>query len=264
MANETIVRTIKIDVDGANKSLGSVDKAQSKVAGSTSKLDGALGGLPGPLNKAKGGVKALTTAFKALMANPIVLLISAIVLALVGLFKAFKKTQAGADKISDAMSGLSAIMEVLVERAARIFKALGKIIKGDFKGGFDEIKDSVKGVGSEMKEAALAAIALDNATRALYESETQVITANAQRRQQIAELVLKTRDLTVSVKERRDAIIQADKIEKEILEANLQLQQQRVDNMAQEIANTPELQRTREMSRKLAEEEAKLIDLQTN
>jgi len=263
MADETIVRTIKIDVEGANKSLASVEQAQSKVTASTGKLEGQMAALPGPLGKAKGAIGALSKAFKALLANPIVLLIAAIVAGLVALGKAFSKTQAGADKIKDAMSGVSAVIEVLVERAARLFKALGKLFTGDFKGAADEFKGAVSGVGAEMAQAAKDAIALTQAYRDLYLAETALITANAERRMQIAELRFLSKDLTKSVDERRDAIVKADAIEKEILAENLRLQEQRVANAKQEIANTPELQRTREQSRTLAEAEAKLIDLQT-
>jgi hypothetical protein len=198
-----------------------------------------------------------------LLANPIVAIIAAIVLALTALFKAFQKTQGGADKINDAFKALGAAMDVIVERAAMIFKALGKIFTGKFKEGFDEMGQAVKGVGEELKEAAQAAIDFEKAQRALYESETDVITANAERRQQIAELVFLTRDFTKSIDERRAAIIEADRIEKEILADNIRLQEERVRLQQQEILNTPELQRTREQSRKLAEEEARLIDLQT-
>jgi hypothetical protein len=263
MADETIVRTIKIDVEGANKSLASVDKAQEKVTASTGKLDSQMSALPGPLGKAKAGVKALGTAFKALLANPIVLLIAAIVAALAGLFKAFTKTQQGADKMKDAMAGVSAVVDAVVDRLAKLFKALVKVFQGDFKGAADEFRGAVTGIKDELIGAAQAAVAYEKAMRDLYNAETALITANAERTRQIAELRLLARDYTASVEERRDAIVEADRLEKESLEANLKLQEQRIANMKQDIENTPELQRTREQLRKLAEEEAKLIGLQT-
>jgi hypothetical protein len=263
MADETIVRTIKIDVEGANKSLASVDKAQEKVTASTGKLEGQMAALPGPLGKAKAGVKALGTAFKALLANPIVLLIAAIVAALAGLFKAFTKTQQGADKMKDAMAGVSAVVDAVVDRLAKLFKALVKVFQGDFKGAADEFRGAVTGIKDELIGAAQAAVAYEKAMRDLYNAETALITANAERTRQIAELRLLARDYTASVEERRDAIVEADRLEKESLEANLKLQEQRIANMKQDIENTPELQRTREQLRKLAEEEAKLIGLQT-
>jgi hypothetical protein len=264
MAEEKIVRKIEIKTEGAEKSLEKIDKAQKDVTKSTGKLDSAMSAMPGPLSKVTAGIRTVSASFKALLANPVVLVISAIVVVLGTLTKAFSKTQAGADKIKDALSGLSAVMQVLTERAAQVFKAIGQIFKGNFKEGFNEMRGAVKGVGDEMNQAAKDAIALTQAYRALYEDETEVIKSNSVRRQQIAELVFLTRDFTKSIEERREAIIKADAIEKQILEDNIKLQEQRVKNAEQEIKNTPLLQRTREQTRKLAEEEAKLIDLQTN
>jgi len=263
MPEEIIVKKIEIRTDKAEQNLGKVEKATDKVSGSTKNLDKSLQQVPGPLGRVQAGVKSLGAAFKALLANPIIALIAGIVVALTGLFRAFTKTQEGADKMKNVMTGLGAAMEVLTERAAMLFKAIAKIFQGKFKEGFQEMGDAVKGVGDEMREASKAAIELEKAQRRLYETESEVIVANAKRTQQISELRLKARDYTVSVKERREAIIEADKIERESLAANIALQEQRVANVKQEIENTPVLQRTREQSRKLAEAEAQLIDIQT-
>lgn len=260
---EIICRSVQIETEEAQESLQKVDKGSGDLQKSFAGLDQQMSNMPAPLGKVRQAVMALNKAFKALLANPIIAIITGIVLALVALTKAFTKTEAGADKMNDIMAALSATIDVIVERAARLFKALGQIFQGNFKEGFQEMGDAVKGVGDEIREATQAAIAFEEATRALFVAETDVITANAERRQQIAELVFLTRDQTRSVEERRQAIIDADAIEKEILADNLRLQQMRVDLARQEIANTPELQRTREQTRKLAEEEGKLIDLQT-
>ena len=263
MAEEIIVRTVQINTDQAVKNLEKVDDAAEEVAESTSEVQKGMTALPGPLGKAQAGVAALGKAFKALLANPVVLVIAAIVAGLTLLFKAFTKTEEGADKMNDAMEAFKAIIDVVVERAAMLFKALGKIFTGKFKEGFGEVKDSVSGLGEEFRAAAKDAIALEQAQRKLFEANTALIEVNAQRRQDIAELILKTRDLTLSVEERRQAIVDAGNIENEMLADSIKLQEQRIANMAQEIANTPELQRTREQSLALAQEEAKLIDLGT-
>jgi hypothetical protein len=260
---EVICRTVEIKTDKTQKSLADVDQATKKVQKSTGDLDAQLSAMPGPLSKVKQGLGGVSKAFKALLANPIVALIAAIVLALTALFKAFTKTQEGADKMKDAMAAISAVIDVVVERAAKLFKALVQIFKGNFKEGFQEMGDAVKGVGDEIREATAAAIEFEKAQRRLFEAETDVITANAERRQQIAELVFLTRDLTKSVDERREAVIKADAIEKEILADNIALSEQRLALAQAEIDNTPEQLRTREQLRAVAEAEAALINLQT-
>lgn len=263
MAEETIVRTIDIRTEQSEKNLNEVAGATDKVSKSTGDLEAQLGAVPGPLGKVKQGIGALGKAFKALLANPIVALIAAIVAGLVALGRAFTKTQAGADKLADIMGALSAAVDVVVERAAKLFKALGQIIRGNFREGFDEMKESVAGVGAEIREATTAAVEFEAMQRRLFEAETDQLAVNAERRAQIAELVFLTRDLTKSVEERRAAIIRASEIEDEILQSNIDLQQQRLAIAQQELANTPEQLRTREQLRAIAEEEARLIDLQT-
>src|SRR4029077_20304022 len=114
--NTIIGATIKIDagnssaaIKGVNKDLndvrGSLKETGSAAAtvskqigdsgGSFGKLKEQMSALPGPLGEAGEGVGKLSQAFKALLANPVVLVITAIVAALTLLYKAFTNTFAG-------------------------------------------------------------------------------------------------------------------------------------------------------------------------
>lgn len=263
MPEEIIVRKIVIDADQAVDTMQEVEQSTDKVTESTAGLETQLDALPGPLGQATAGVKKFGKSFKALLANPIVLLIAAIVAALARLFKAFTKTTAGADKMKEIMSGVSATIEVLTERAAKLFKALGQIVRGNFKEGFAEMGDAVRGVGDEIKEATRAAIEYERQVRRVYEAETNLIVADAERRKQIAELRFISRDLTKSYEERIDALERAAAVETEGLEEAVELQRAKVQLLQTEIANTPETLRTREQARALAEAEVALTDLQT-
>lgn len=264
MAEEIIVRRIEIEVDGAVKNLELVEKASDDVKEAGAGLEKQMDAIPGPLGKVQQGVKGLSKAFKALLANPIVLILAAIVAGLVALAKAFSKTQEGADKFANVMEGIKAVIDVVVERAAKLFKALGKIFTGKFKEGFDEVKESVSGMREEMQGAVQDAIELAEAQRRLYAAQTEVIVQNAERRKQMADLILLSRDLTLSAEDRLKAVTAAGEIEKEILQDNLELQRERLRQAEQEMANTPELQRSREQERAIAEERVKLIQLETD
>lgn len=263
MAKEIEVRKITLDTSEAVESLNELDQATEEVTESTAGLDKQLDDLPGPLGKAQQGIKAVQKGFKALLANPIVLFLAAIVAGLTLLFKAFTKTQAGADKMKDAMAAVSAVVDVLTERAAKLFKALGQIVRGNFKEGFQDMGEAVKGVGDEIKEATKAAIDYERAVRAVFNAETDLITADAERRKQISQLRFDSRDLTKTINERRKALEQAAAIEVEGLNETIALQQQRIELIQTEIDNTPETMRTREQARMLAEAEVALLDLQT-
>lgn len=263
MAKEIEVRKITVDTSEAVESMDQFAESTEKVSESTEKLDKELGDIPGPLGKVQQGVQGLNKTFKALLANPIVLVLAAVVAVLGLLFKAFTKTQAGADRMKDVMAGLSAVVDVLTERAAKLLKALGQIFKGNFKEGFQEMGEAVKGVGDEIREATRAAIEYEKAVRAVFNAETDLITADAERRKQISQLRFDSRDLTKSINERREALEQAAAIEVEGLNETIALQEQRIALIQTEIANTPETLRTREQSRQLAEAEVALLDLQT-
>jgi uncharacterized protein YoxC len=202
MPEEVVVRKIDIQTEEAVESMQALDESTEKVAESNKKLESGLEALPGPLGKVQQGLKGLQKGFKALLANPIVLLIAAIVAALAAMFKAFTKTTEGADKMKDVMSAVSATIDVLTERAAKLFKALGQIVRGNFKEGFQQMGDAVKGVGDEIKEATRAAMEYERAVRRVFEAETNLITADAERRKQISELRFISRDLTKSYEER--------------------------------------------------------------
>jgi hypothetical protein len=263
MPEEVVVRKIDIQTEEAVESMQALDESTEKVAESNQKLESGLEALPGPLGKVQQGLKGLQKGFKALLANPIVLLIAAIVAALAAMFKAFTKTTEGADKMKNVMSAVSATIDVLTERAAKLFKALGQIVRGNFKEGFQQMGDAVKGVGDEIKEATRAAIEYEKQVRKVYQSETDLITVNAERRKQIAELRFISRDLTKTYEERITALEKAAAIELEGLNESVELQKAKVELIKTEIANTPETLRTREQARTLAEAEVALTDLQT-
>lgn len=263
MAKEIEVRKIVVDTSEAVESMEALEESTDAVDQSFEGLDSQLEAMPGPLGKATKGVKQLSKSFKALLANPIVLLIAAIVAALAALFKAFTKTEEGADKMKDVMAGVSAVIDVLTERAAKLFKALGQIVRGNFKEGFQEMGEAVKGVGDELRYATAAAVEYERAVRAVFNAETELITADAERRRQISELRFLSRDLTKSYQERIQALEQAAAIEVEGLNEAIELQQAKVDLINQEILINRETPRTREQARQLAEAEVALLDLQT-
>lgn len=262
MAEEIIIKVIRINSEQAVEALNDVNEATEKVDGSLEKMDSQLQEIPGPLGKVQKGVQGLSKAFKALLANPIVLLIAALVAALAGLFKAFTKTQEGADKMNDVMAQLSAAMDVIIARAAQIFKALGKIFQGKFKEGFEDMGEAVKGVGDELREAAAAARDYEAAVRSLYRAETDLITVNAERRKQIEEQLFISKTLTNSIEERRQAIIRAAEIEEEMLMDQIALQEQRVALAQATIDMNAKEADNREELRLLAEAEAVLNDLE--
>lgn len=142
--------------------------ANEKNAGAFTKIKGSLNEIPGAAGNASKGVTALSGTFKALLANPVVLIITAIVGALTLLYKAFTSTADGADKMEQIMAGVGATIDVIRDRILKVAGAIAKFFSGDFKGALSDAREAVSGIGDEI--AAEFQKAAD-ATRRLQEVE---------------------------------------------------------------------------------------------
>lgn len=154
-------------LQGTTKETDNVATSQKKAAKSSKDLGQNLDGLGGPIGNAVSGFKALLKQMWAIVANPIVLVIVAIVGALALMFKAFTSTNEGADKLKQVMAGLSAVVDVLRDRFL-------KLISLDFKGAFGGVGDEIS---KEFKEAAKLAKSLQevaDATRDLGVSRSKL------------------------------------------------------------------------------------------
>lgn len=108
--------------------------------GSFKNLKGQMSALPGPLGQAGEGVNKLSSAFKALLANPVVLVIAAIVAGLALLYKAFTNTFEGGQKVEQVFAGIKAAAQALLDNLSKVGNAIVKVFSFDFSGAIDEIK----------------------------------------------------------------------------------------------------------------------------
>lgn len=200
------------DLAKANKQLAEANKEQ---AGHFSKIKGSLNEIPGAAGNASKGVTALSGTFKALLANPIVLIIVAIVGALTLLYKAFTSTNDGADKMEQVMKGLGAVIDVIRDRILKIAGAIAKFFSGDFSGALSDARAAVSGIGDEI--AAEFQKAAD-ATRRLQEVEDafrSLGVSRAKLNRDLAETKEIITDETASLDEKRKAIERVRKAEGE-------------------------------------------------
>jgi hypothetical protein len=130
-----------------------VAKSNEKSVGAFSKVKGSLNELPGAAGNASKGVSSLSATFKALLANPVVLVITAIVGAFTLLYKAFKATDEGAQKVQSVMDGLGAVVRELADRVLNFGSAVYKFFTGDFKGAMEDGKKAVTGFGDAMVDS---------------------------------------------------------------------------------------------------------------
>lgn len=116
------LKTLQDELDETEIGTDAFEKLQEEIKGVEGELDKAkkgqqsfgdeLSNAPGIVGQVSKSVKGLNVAFKALLANPIILVITGIVAAVTALFKAFTSTKEGGEALDRVMAGLSAVFDV--------------------------------------------------------------------------------------------------------------------------------------------------------
>lgn len=199
-----VTSNLKDTSETAKKTSKDIDNS----TGSFSKLKGQIGTLPGPLGQAQEGVGKLGTAFKALIANPIGLVILAIVAALALLYKAFTNSFEGAQKLEQVFAGVKAVVQSLIDNITKVAGAIVKLMKFDFSGAISDIKGVVN-------EAGAAFTAMSNLTKqaqALHKEQLANDLDQAERAKKLAILREQATDESIPLAKRKAALkeLQAD------------------------------------------------------
>lgn len=107
----------------------------------------ALEGLQGPIGNTVGGFKNMGKQLKVLLRNPVVLFLAAIVGALSALFKAFKRSEKGAEFMTKATGALNGVMSKLTEIASSVAESL----TAAFRDPIGAIKEFGNSIGRGLK-----------------------------------------------------------------------------------------------------------------
>ena len=196
------------DLGNAEDALEKTGEAITKTKNAQKGLGSQLAGAPGIVGQVVKSVQGLGMAFKALLANPVVLVISLIVAALAGLFKAFTSTKAGGELLDRVMVGIGTALDVLRDRVVLVGGAIIKFFSGDFSGAFEDVKGAVSGIGDEIAEEMRVAM---EAKKMLQEVEDATRKLNVRRAEQnalISEAKQKINDENLSYEEREKALEQ--------------------------------------------------------
>lgn len=247
---------INVNTKGAEDSVDNLSSGLSGVAAQADKLTGGL--VSGFRNGVK-GIKNAVKGFKSLKVAIAATGIGALLIAITALTSYFTKTQRGADKLSQAMKGIGAVVDVLVDRISTFGEGLFKIISGDFSEGLDILKGTFKGLGDEIRNEAKAAIELEKAQQALEDRQIALIKVNAERRASIERLRLEAEDESKSNEERANALREAAKLQNEIADDEIAIAKERARIVRERVALG---ESTRDDIREQAEAEARVIELE--
>ena len=173
--------------------------AIEESGGSFGKLKEQISKIPGPLGEAGEGVNKLSGTFKALLANPIVLMLAAIVAVLALVYKAFINTFEGGEKMEQIFSGIKAAGQALIDNLER----MAKIIYDLFTFNFSDAKKQFDGVVDAAKNAYNKAAEFTKKIQALEREQSTDDLDKKKRGTRLALLREELNDESVSVQEKK-------------------------------------------------------------
>lgn len=280
MAKELI---FNIKATGGDKAAGDINKigdASKNASGGVKGVGGSLSGLAGPSKAAAGGFAAVGKSMLAMLANPVGIVIAAIVGAFLALKKALSSTEAGQNKMSKAMAVLATIVDKLFDALEPLATFIfDKIVKG-FED-FGKVVDMVASGISSLLEAldfTDAAASLDSfvaATERAARGAALVADARAIADKKERELVVERAKLDAkiaqakevsndkekfSIAERQAAVQEASDLNEELFKKEEKIASLRLKAIQTENALTNSNKEALEAE---AQAEADLINLQT-
>ena len=213
----------------ANSSLGGTGKAASgfgKIMNDVFKeaagyIDNIIPGFSTFTTKLLSGGKAVGTlsgAFKVLKVAIASTGIGLLVIAIGSLVALFTKTDRGADKLSEKLAGIKAVINVLIQRLALFGEGLLMFLKGDFRGGIDKMKESFSNLKDEIKDSYTEAEKIKQSLNNLADVEAEFILTEAELSNKLALAREKITDEDASRWEKQKALNDAVKAESDLYE----------------------------------------------
>lgn len=228
------LKEAKIGSAEYTKAQADLKKAQEELSLSTKEKVGTFGQLKEQLKSsvpafkgAEEGVSGLGKQLWALMANPIVLLVAAIVAGLKFLYDAFTSTVEGGKKVAQMMDGLKAVLQVLTDRVFSFGNAVIKLFTGDFKGAMADAKASVSGLSDAIENAYTRTAQITKRLQELKKEQREDDVERAKRERDLALIREKLNDESIPIKER--------------MAAAKALREEQVKNSADDLKRTTEI-----------------------
>lgn len=182
---------LESELSGLSKKTGQTTKDLEDAAKATDGASASLSDMPGAAGAAGKGIQGLSAQFKALIRNPIIAVIAAIVAGLTALGAAFTRSEKGAILMEKVSGRLGVLFDSLVAISLDLFEAiqgafenpkqavidLGTAIKNDVVNRFEGVINLAKSVGAAIKAAfTLDTEGLKQAGKDAGDALTQVAT----------------------------------------------------------------------------------------
>jgi hypothetical protein len=257
MAKDTLYLNVKSDIGEVTKGTKELSKESKNAAGEFKVMGVSLNGVKAGFASAGKSAKMMFGSIKAgLISSGIGLFIVAIG----ALVSYFTNTKKGAEKLSQAFSGIGAAIAVVTDRISAIGGAISKVFSGDFKGAVQDVKGALTGIGDEMSREISLAVELEKTFQRIADSERGLNLERAEANKIIAKARLDAEDETKTLEERMTALQKANTEELKITAKALALQKEKVEATRQEVGMGESMAEDLD---KLNEEKIKLINMET-
>lgn len=207
--------------DSTEKLNHSTNAGGKSFADARDKVGALIPGFEGATNGAAGFGKSLW----ALVANPVGLILAAIVGTCIALYAAFKNSFEGGEKLVQVFAGIKAAGQALTDNITNLGEAILKAFRFDFSGAIDQIK----GVANEAGAAYNAMSKLTKESQNLEREQATNDLDQAKRAATLAKLREQQSEAT-DPKVRRAAALELQKAAKEDAITDLDLAKRTADN----------------------------------
>lgn len=190
-----------------SKSTTALGKATEEGGGHFANIREQVSSMPGPLGEAGEGANKLNLQLLKVAANPVGLIILAIVGALALLYKSFTNSFEGGEKMEQIFAGIKAAGQALIDNIGNIASAIVKLMKFDFSGAIADIKGVAKAAG----DAFSAMANLTKEAQELHKDQLANDLDQAKRAKDLAILREQATDETIPVAKRKAALLDLQK-----------------------------------------------------
>ncbi|MDR0866581.1 MAG: SHOCT domain-containing protein [Candidatus Symbiothrix sp.] len=197
-----------------DKELNAVKNRMGVVGNANKNLLQQFAGMNDPVGHAAKAILSFGQALKALIANPIGIVIMAIVAAFYALKTAIAGSDEASTKFEGVMKALGSILDSLKRMVTELVAAFVNFVKMDFSAMKENIKN-LKEIGSNMAGNAKAAYEATLAEDALNDAIAKNNDITAVNKARIEELRQATQDSTKSLEERKKASTELLRLETE-------------------------------------------------
>lgn len=213
------LRALESSIGDNRRNVGNYAEGVKEGILQTNGLTGATGAMVGGLKSSIGRVQAFNAALKE---NPIMLVVSVILLLMSTIEKLMNRNTELSTSLKAAFAPFKVIFERLLDWITGLFKGVAWVLENISKG-VVWLLDNLWLISEETKKAATAAAQLEKETQRIYQAETDALVPMAKMRREVEELKNIAADQTKSAKERQDALQAAQAKLQEIKKSELDI-----------------------------------------